>query len=79
MNIHMPYIVGYVDNISQAFQYFTGADCMEKFIRHLFTYREKMSDEPFHTISPCEILKCLTDIIHKPDNVWGVDFHVLGA
>jgi hypothetical protein len=36
--IHTPYIVGFVDNISNSFQHYTGTDCMEKFIIHLFTY-----------------------------------------
>ena len=35
--IHTPYIVGFVDNITNEFQWFTGSDCMEKFINHLKT------------------------------------------
>lgn len=41
MKVHTPYIVGFVDSVSNNFQYFTGSDCMEKFILHLFTYHEK--------------------------------------
>ena len=37
--IHIPYIVGFVDNIDNQFHYFTGEDCMEQFIRQLFTYK----------------------------------------
>ena len=36
--IHTPYILGFVDSKNNQFQYFTGADCMEKFIDHLFTF-----------------------------------------
>ena len=36
--LHTPYIVGFVDNVSNEFQYFAGENCMEQFIRHLFTY-----------------------------------------
>jgi hypothetical protein len=36
--IHTPYIVGLVDNINNKFQYFTGSNCMENFIKHLFSY-----------------------------------------
>ena len=41
MRVHIPYIVGFVDNISNHFKYFTGADCMEKFIVHLFSYSKE--------------------------------------
>ena len=36
--LHTPYIVGFIDNVSNQFRYFAGEDCMEQFIRHLFTY-----------------------------------------
>jgi hypothetical protein len=39
--IHTPYIVGFVDNITNEFQYFTGSDCMERFINHLKTYSDR--------------------------------------
>ena len=38
ITIHTPYIVGFIDNIDNKFHYFAGEDCMEQFIRHLFTY-----------------------------------------
>jgi hypothetical protein len=41
MRVHIPYIIGFVDNISNSFQHFTGSDCMEKFIVHLFGYRKE--------------------------------------
>jgi NADPH-dependent 7-cyano-7-deazaguanine reductase QueF-like protein len=41
MRVHIPYIIGFVDNISNHFKYFTGADCMEKFIVHLFSYSKE--------------------------------------
>jgi hypothetical protein len=41
MRVHIPYIIGFVDNISNSFQHFTGSDCMEKFIVHLFSYRKE--------------------------------------
>lgn len=37
--IHTPYIVGFVDNVTNQFRYFTGEDCMEQFIHHLLTYK----------------------------------------
>jgi uncharacterized protein YprB with RNaseH-like and TPR domain len=39
--IHTPYIVGFVDSITNEFQYFAGSDCMEKFINHLASYHER--------------------------------------
>ena len=36
--VHTPYIVGFIDNVSNQFGYFSGDDCMEQFIRHLFNY-----------------------------------------
>jgi DNA polymerase type B, organellar and viral len=35
---HVPYIVGYIDNLTHSFQYYAGADCMEQFITRLFQY-----------------------------------------
>jgi hypothetical protein len=39
--IHTPYIVGFVDSITNEFQYFADSDCMERFILHLASYHEK--------------------------------------
>ncbi len=39
--VHTPYILGFVDNISDEFQYFAGNDCMEQFIKHLLRFNEK--------------------------------------
>ncbi len=37
--IHTPYIVGCIDNVVNEFRYFTGEDCIEQFLMHLFTYK----------------------------------------
>ncbi|KAI3660739.1 hypothetical protein MP638_001050 [Amoeboaphelidium occidentale] len=29
MNVHIPYILGFIDSITSRFQYFTGSDCMD--------------------------------------------------
>ena len=39
--IHTPYIVGFVDNVRNEFQYFAGSYCMEMFINHLQVYKDK--------------------------------------
>ena len=41
MKLHIPYIVGFVDNESNTFKHFTGDECMEKFITHLFSYSKE--------------------------------------
>ena len=38
MKIHTPYILGFIDNITNTFRYFKGSDCMESFITHLLSY-----------------------------------------
>ena len=38
IRIHTPYIIGFIDNVTNQFRYFSGEDCMEQFINHLFTY-----------------------------------------
>ena len=43
IKIHMPYILGFIDNIENTFRYFTSVDCMEKFINHLLSYPESLS------------------------------------
>jgi hypothetical protein len=35
------YILGFVENNNSEFQYFTGSDCMQKCIKHLFIYHSK--------------------------------------
>ena len=39
--MHIPYIVGFIDNLISSFQHFTGVDCVKKFIIHLFSYRKE--------------------------------------
>ena len=43
IRVYTPYILGFVDNIMNTFQYFTGADCMEKFVSHLLGYSDYTS------------------------------------
>ncbi len=38
MKVHIPYILGFIDNIANKFEYFTGSDCMDQFITHLLSY-----------------------------------------
>ena len=39
--IHPPYTVGFVDNVRNEFKYFTGSNCIEKFINHLQVYSDR--------------------------------------
>jgi hypothetical protein len=38
MKVHIPYILGFIDNITSRFQYFTGSECMDQFITYLRGY-----------------------------------------